>query len=95
MRDSVIWFLATVLLASALFMVKVRHEHRVAYLTYRAEQDRRDTLNDEWGQLLIEENLWSFPHRIEKDARERLSMRAPSFEETQFISLNKGLDGGS
>jgi len=91
MRDSVIWFLATAVLVSALFVVKYRHEHRVSYLTYRAEQERRDNLNDEWGQLLIEENLWSFPHRIEKDAKERLSMRTPTFEETHYLTLEQGL----
>lgn len=93
MRDSVIWFLSTVLLISALLVVKVRHEHRVSYLAYRAEQDRRDVLSDEWGQLLLEENLWSFPHRIEKDAKQRLAMRTPSFEETHYLSVGQAHDG--
>ena len=87
MRDSVIWLLVCSVLLSALFVVTVRHQHRIAYTVYQAEESRRDALRDEWGQLLIEENLWAFPHRIEKDAIDLLSMRAPVAEETEFIGL--------
>ena len=85
MRDSVMWFLVTSLLVSALFTVYVRHQHRIAYTALHAEELRRDALNDEWGQLLIEENLWAFPHRIEKDANKQLSMRPPENDEVVFI----------
>jgi len=88
MRDSVMWFLVSAVVISALVLVNVRHQHRVAYLSFQAEESRRDALNDEWGQLLVEENLWSFPHRIEKDAVKLLSMRAPKKEEVKFVGLN-------
>ncbi len=70
-----------------MFVVNVRHQHRISYTLYQAEETRRDALNDEWGQLLIEESTWAFPHRIEKDAIEILSMRAPVAEETEFVGL--------
>ena len=89
MRDSVMWFLVSAVVVSALVLVNVRHQHRVAYLSFQAEESRRDALNDEWGQLLVEENLWSFPHRIEKDAVKLLSMRAPQKEEVKFVGLTK------
>lgn len=85
MRDSVMWFLVTSLVISALFTVYVRHQHRIAYTVYQAEESRRDALNDEWGQLLIEENLWAFPHRIEKDASSQLDMRLPKVDEVVFV----------
>lgn len=91
MRDSVMWFLVTSLVITSLTIVYVRHQHRIAYSSFQLEQDRRDDLNDEWGQLLIEENLWAFPHRIEKDASQRLSMRAPDNKEVQFVGLPDGL----
>jgi len=87
MRDSVMWFLVCSVLLTALFVVSVRHKHRIAYTHYQSEQTRRDALSDEWGQLLIEENLWAFPHRIEKDAIDILSMRAPIAQETEFVGL--------
>lgn len=85
MRDSVMWFLVTALLVTALITVYIRHQHRIAYTAYQAEESRRDALNDEWGQLLIEENLWAFPHRIEKDASRQLDMRLPMTGEIVFV----------
>jgi cell division protein FtsL len=85
MRDSVMWFIVTSLLVTALFTVYVRHQHRIAYTAFQAEESRRDALNDEWGQLLIEENLWAFPHRIEKDATTQLAMRLPEVDEVIFV----------
>jgi len=95
MRDSVMWFLVTTTIISALSVVYVRHQHRIAYFSFQSEETRRDELNDEWGQLLIEENLWSFPHRIEKDASKLLSRRAPQTTETRFIGLPENLSRGS
>lgn len=91
MRDSVMWFLVSSVVISALFVVNVRHQHRIAYSSFQAEEARRDALNDEWGQLLIEENLWSFPHRIERDASKLLSMRAPQKSDMRYV----GIDGAA
>ena len=89
MRDSVMWFLISSLVLTSLFVVHVRHQHRINYSAFQAGEDRRDSLNDEWGQLLIEENTWAFPHRIEKDASQFLAMRAPKPEEVHFVGLDK------
>lgn len=85
MRDSVMWFLVVSVVVTALFVVKVRHQHRLAYLSFQTEESRRDDLNDEWGQLLIESNVWASAQRVEKDASEQLSMRAPIKGEVQYI----------
>ena len=87
MRDSVMWFLVTSVVLTALSMVYIRHQHRIAYSVFQLEETRRDTLNDEWGKLLIEENLWAFPHRIEKDATQRLAMRAPKSADIAYVGL--------
>lgn len=94
MRDSVMWFLLSSVVISALLTVYVRHQHRIAYSAFQAKETHRDVLNDEWGQLLIEENLWAFPHRIEKDASKLLSMRAPRAQEVQFVGLAGIVEGG-
>lgn len=95
MRDSVMWFLVTSVVITALFTVYIRHQHRIAYSGFQAEAARRDALNDEWGQLLIEENTWAFPHRIEKDASKVLSMRAPEAAEIHFVGLQSDPSGSS
>ena len=87
MRDSVMWFLVTSVVLTALSTVYVRHQHRISYSAFQIEETRRDTLNDEWGKLLIEENLWAFPHRIEKDATQRLAMRAPQSKDIEYVGL--------
>lgn len=93
MRDSVMWFLVTSVVVTALFVVNARHQHRIAYLSFQAEESRRDTLNDEWGQLLIEGNLWAFPHRIERDATKLLSMRAPVKGDVEFVGYAASSSG--
>lgn len=87
MRDSVMWFLVSTVVISALFTVYVRHQHRIAYFAFQAAESQRDELNDEWGRLLIEESTWAFPHRIEKDATSLLSMRAPKPDEVHYIDF--------
>lgn len=93
MRDSVMWFLVTSVVITALSVVNVRHEHRIAYLAFQTEQARRDALDDEWGQLVVEESLWAFPHRIERDASKYLSMRAPKKAEIKFVGMDQRLAG--
>ena len=85
MRDSVMWFLVVSVVVSALFVVNVRHQHRLAYLSFQSEESSRDSLNDEWGQLLIESNVWASSQRVEKDASEQLSMRAPEKDEVEYV----------
>jgi len=89
MRDSVMWFLVSSVVISALFVVNIRHEHRIAYLAFQTEEARRDALNDEWGQLVVEESLWAFPHRIERDASKHLSMRPPVKGDIEFVGMSK------
>jgi cell division protein FtsL len=85
MPKPVIVCLVIAVLISSLFVINVRHQHRVAYMTYQKQETERDALNDEWGQLLVEENVWASAHRVEKHAGERLSMRAPEKNEVQII----------
>ena len=62
---------------SALSVVYLRHQHRLAYVALQQTQDRRDELNIEWGQLLLEQNTWSVHHRVEADAGRKLGMVVP------------------
>jgi len=85
MRDSVMWFLVSSVVVSALFVVNVRHQHRLAYLAFQSEETRRDALNDEWGQLLAETHTYASANSVEKAASERLAMRAPKKEEIRYV----------
>ncbi len=74
--------------ATALGVVYVRHEHRLAFVALHAAQESRDRLNTEWRQLLAEESTWSFHHLVEKNARARLQMKEPRVEEIAIVDMS-------
>ncbi len=94
MRDSLVWLLLIAVVISALLVVNARHQHRVAFLGYQGEEARRDDLNDEWGRLLIAQQLWSSPNVIEADAREKLAMRSPRKGELEVVVTDLSESGG-
>lgn len=70
--------LAALTLASALAVVWARHEGRVLFVELQSLQAERDRLNVEWGRLQLEQSAWATKGRIERIAREDLSMQRPS-----------------
>lgn len=70
--------LAALTLASALTVVWARHESRVLFVELQGLQAERDRLNVEWGRLQLEQSAWATKGRIERIAREDLSMQRPS-----------------
>ena len=80
-------------LVSGVSVVYLTHKDRVLFNELQVLLDQANDLDVQWGQLLIEENLWAFPHRIEKDATKLLSMRAPKPKEIEFVGL-ESQDGG-
>lgn len=70
--------LAVLTLASALTVVWARHESRVLFVELQDLQAERDRLNVEWGRLQLEQSAWATKGRIERIAREDLSMQRPS-----------------
>lgn len=88
MRINPTYVLAGLLFFTAIMVVSVRHQHRLAYVDMQAQKGLHDQLVDEWGQLLTEVNTYSFPHRIEKDARAQLAMKKPSSDEIVYLDLD-------
>lgn len=87
MRASAAYWLAAFLFVTGLGLVHARHEHRLAYAELLDLELQNDALVDEWAQLLTEENVWAFPHRIEKDAKQNLAMKSPDAGEVVYIDL--------
>ncbi|MDH3636954.1 MAG: cell division protein FtsL [Gammaproteobacteria bacterium] len=73
---------------SALGVVYVRHQHRLEFVALHAAHKERDRLNTEWRQLLAEESTWSFHHLVEKNARERLTMKEPKVSEVVIVDMS-------
>ncbi|MGH1541818.1 MAG: cell division protein FtsL [Arenicella sp.] len=81
MNKTGFFLLMGLLFVTSLLIVYTRHQHRIEYVKFNNSIATRDELNIEWNQLLVEESLWSFPHRVEKDATRSLSMRVPKAED--------------
>ena len=77
--------LLVLVLVSSVAVVFLRHQNRVTFLALHQAGQERDRLNVEWGQLLIEESLWSFPHRVEKDAVSQLGMKMPRPDDIRLV----------
>ncbi len=77
-----LWRLGMVLawaavLASACAMVWARHQARQQFQELQVLQHERDELNLEWSQLRLELGALAAHSRVERLARDRLSMREP------------------
>lgn len=85
MHRTAIVVLLGLLFLTAIFSIYTRHQHRVEYVRFTDEISERDDLSIEWNQLLVEESLWSFPHRVEKDATRSLAMKVPGANEIVLL----------
>ena len=67
---------------SAVEVVIHRHGNRQLFLTLQELQSQRSDLDQEWGQLLLEQGTWGTHGRIEDVARNTLDMTLPNVQNT-------------
>ncbi len=79
--------LMTSILASAMALVYVRYESRLAFAGLHALDRERDRLNVEYGQLLAERATWSLYDMVESEAGERLNMRRPESDKVVTLAI--------
>ncbi len=70
--------LAAAVFASALCMVSVRHEGRKASFELARLEQERDSLQDDWGRLQLEQATARTQAQVEALAHRELSMTVPS-----------------
>ena len=73
-------------LSSAIMLVYSKHQSRKLFVELQGIKHQVNELNTEWGQLQLEQSAWSGHGRIERIARERLSMVMPNAEQVVFIN---------
>ena len=71
--------------ATALLIVRDRHEHRLAFVAINKLDKARDELNIEFGRLQLEQATWAQANRIDQVARERLGMKFPESEDIVVV----------
>lgn len=71
--------------ASALLIVRDRHEHRLAFIALNKLDKVRDELNIEFGRLQLEQATWAESNRVDQVARARLGMAFPRTEDVVVL----------
>ena len=77
--------LVVAIVASALTVVRDRHEHRQAFVQLSRLDRARDELNIEFGRLQLEQATWAESNRVDQVARTRLGMTFPRTEDTVVL----------
>ena len=67
--------------ATALVLVRDRHEHRLQFIALTKLEKARDELNIEFGRLQLEQATWAESNRVDQVARARLDMLFPRTED--------------
>jgi cell division protein FtsL len=80
--------LVTLAVISALGVVASQHQSRKLHTALERETARMQQLEVEWGQLQLEQSTWAAHVRIEKIARQRLQMQAPTIG--QILVIEEG-----
>jgi len=76
-RFLVLAILAGLLLGSALGVVISQHQARKLFVELRQLEAEHDYMNEEWGQLQLEQATWGTHARIEEIANHKLGMIPP------------------
>jgi len=77
--------LLAVVVLCALGTVAAHHRARSLFVELEKEQANARMLDEEWGQLQLEQSTWAMHSRIESVATSRLRMRVPPTERIQMI----------
>ena len=81
----VVTLLFSMLLASAILLIYSKQQSRKFFVELQQLKYQVDVLNTEWSQLQLEQSAWSGHGRIERIARNRLSMVVPEPGDVVFV----------
>jgi cell division protein FtsL len=73
-------------LASAVAVVRARHESRTLFVELERLSAERDELNIEWGKQQLEQSAWSNHGFVETVASERVHMKLPKPDEVRIVA---------
>ena len=82
--------MALVVFISAMAVVFVRSANRQSFLALQTATLEPDRLSEEWGRLQLEHATWSSHNLVEHEARQKLQMITPGFEDVVVVRLAPG-----
>ena len=63
----------------------VSYENRLLHTAIQKELEKRNNIQVEWGQLLLEQSTLTSPGHIEKLAKGKLNMEVPQAKDIEMI----------
>lgn len=79
--------LAVVLVMCALAVVQAQHRARTNFVELERLKKEARALDEQWGQLQLEQSTWANPERVDALARTRLGLVAPPQERVHVETL--------
>lgn len=79
--------LISLMLVSAFAVVYVKDFERRLFSELQTLQQERDSLEVEWGQLLLEQSTWATPSRIQRIANQELGMALPNTKQITMVEV--------
>lgn len=81
--------LALLLIACALAVVQAQHRSRTYFIELERLKKEARALDEQWGQLQLEQSTWANPARVDAVARQQLGLLAPAPDR---IHVETGVD---
>jgi cell division protein FtsL len=79
--------LALVLMGCALALIQSQHRSRTYFMELERLKKQAHVLEEQWGQLQLEQSTWANPARVDSLARTRLGLVAPPHDRVRIETL--------
>jgi len=79
--------LALVLVMCALAVIQAQHRSRTYFVELERLKKEARVLDEQWGQLQLEQSTWANPARVDTVARTRLGLVAPAHDRVHVETL--------
>ena len=79
--------LALLLIVCALLLINAQHQARKSFVELERLNREARALDEQWGQLRLEQSTWAGSARIEALARTRLGLITPPIERIRVESV--------
>ncbi len=76
--------LALVLVVCALAVIQAQHRARTYFVELERLKKEARVLDEQWGQLQLEQSTWANPARVDAVARTRLGLVAPPHDRVRI-----------
>jgi len=79
--------LALLLIACALLLINAQHQARKNFVELERLKKEARSMDEQWGQLRLEQSTWASPARVEVVARSRLKLITPPLDRIRVESV--------